>query len=504
MVIDVTDGWDGKSYWCSPDRYCFCPSPMKLAAVPNAYLNGGTPSNGHVIYYCQCPNLGPGQTTHPAAASGPLAEVCICDLDRIAAAGRVKSSINPTGSICPIPLTGIPCPSGQVNVGEQMRGPLRQQRSQAMTPNGVCCESGRGHRRAERAARLGRSPDLANGTCTPVRDDAVGGDERSGTTIAIANFEPEAAARAPWFAAACRPRVAGIFVGSLEGAAIAGRRYRAGRSGRDRLLRRAEAASDRAGRRPRGLDIHRRERTRRSGSSICSTWGGRRQRSLSARRSRSRFRLRRSGRCSASRSTTATPPNIYVAASSAYGLPIVAPGPDGRLRHIRAGAPERRFHAGQWGPRGGPGSIWKIDGATARVSLFANVTTQRPSQFGRRARRARLRSAVSKSLFVADRETGVIHRIGMDGADRGTYDHGLTGRVNPGAAASALDRAAAGRCHKPTIRQRAIPRPGISPRPSGASSASRSMSAASTSGRRQPADLVRRPQARTARAATTR
>ncbi len=28
----------------------------------------------------------------------------------------------------------------------------------------------------------------------------------------------------------------------------------------------------------------------------------------------------------------ATPPDIYVAASSAYGLPIVAPGPDGSLR----------------------------------------------------------------------------------------------------------------------------------------------------------------------------
>ena len=85
MVIDVTDGWDGKSYWCSPDRYCFCPSPMKLAAVPNAYLNGENPSNGYVIYYCQCPNLGPGQTTHPAAASGPLAEVCICNSTGLAA-----------------------------------------------------------------------------------------------------------------------------------------------------------------------------------------------------------------------------------------------------------------------------------------------------------------------------------------------------------------------------------------------------------------------------------
>jgi hypothetical protein len=31
MVIDVTDGWDGKSYWCSPDRYCFCPGCSNIS-----------------------------------------------------------------------------------------------------------------------------------------------------------------------------------------------------------------------------------------------------------------------------------------------------------------------------------------------------------------------------------------------------------------------------------------------------------------------------------------
>ena len=28
---------------------------------------------------------------------------------------------------------------------------------------------------------------------------------------------------------------------------------------------------------------------------------------------------------------------------------------------------------GLWGPQGGPGSIWKIDGTTGEVSLLANV-----------------------------------------------------------------------------------------------------------------------------------
>ena len=124
----------------------------------------------------------------------------------------------------------------------------------------------------------------------------------------------------------------------------------------------------------------------------------------------------------------AAPPNIYVAASSSYGLPIVAPGPQGRVLHVRRGTPNAAFMAGLWGLRGGPGSIWKIDGASARVSLFANVATgNRPNSgaaLGGLAFDPR-----SKSLFVADRETGLIHRISLNGADLGSYDHGAAGRA---------------------------------------------------------------------------
>jgi hypothetical protein len=127
----------------------------------------------------------------------------------------------------------------------------------------------------------------------------------------------------------------------------------------------------------------------------------------------------------------ASPPNVYVAASSAYGLPIVAPGPGGAPRHVRSGVANAAFMSGLWGAGGGPGSIWKIDGATARVSLFANVTTD-----GRVNSGAALGGLAfdprTRSLFVADRETGLVHRIGLDGADRGTYDHGVTGRSAQG------------------------------------------------------------------------
>ncbi len=159
MVIDVTDGWDGQSYWCSPDRYCLCPSPMTLNAAPNNYMNGGNPSNGYVIYYCQCP-----KGTHAAASSGPLAEVCICDSTGLAAVPPVKSTVNPSGSICPIPLTGIPCPSGEVNVAGKCVAPCEN--NQVRTPNGICCSP------AEVTAcgtccPPGTTANLSNGTCTP-------------------------------------------------------------------------------------------------------------------------------------------------------------------------------------------------------------------------------------------------------------------------------------------------------------------------------------------------
>jgi hypothetical protein len=126
----------------------------------------------------------------------------------------------------------------------------------------------------------------------------------------------------------------------------------------------------------------------------------------------------------------ASPPNIYVAASSAYGLPIVALGPDGQLRHVRFGAPNAEFMPGLWGnapPHGGPGSIWKIDGATGGVSLFANVVLDGRPNSGPGLGGIAFDPA-SRSLYVADRETGFIHRFDLSGKELGRYEHGVTGR----------------------------------------------------------------------------
>lgn len=126
-----------------------------------------------------------------------------------------------------------------------------------------------------------------------------------------------------------------------------------------------------------------------------------------------------------------SPPNIYAAATSVYGLPIVVAGSDGELQHIRVGATNAAFMPGLWGPQGGPGSIWKIDGATGRVTLFANVMLGSRTNSGP-ALGGLAFDPDSKSLFVADRETGFIHRFGLDGRELGRYGHGVTGRVAQG------------------------------------------------------------------------
>lgn len=135
------------------------------------------------------------------------------------------------------------------------------------------------------------------------------------------------------------------------------------------------------------------------------------------------------------------PPNIYVAASSAYGLPVVTTGSDGLLVHVRTGGPGAEFMPGLWGPTalgGGPGSIWKIDATTAAVSLFANVVPGNRANSGA-ALGGLAYDPDSDTLFAADRESGLVHRFNMSGQEIGRFDHGLAGRQAAGLAPVAFD-----------------------------------------------------------------
>ncbi|MDE2379559.1 hypothetical protein [Bradyrhizobium sp.] len=130
----------------------------------------------------------------------------------------------------------------------------------------------------------------------------------------------------------------------------------------------------------------------------------------------------------------AMPPNAYVAATSIYGLPIVIPGSAGQFVRAKQGAPKAAFMPGLFGPAqsgGGPGSIWRIDGATGEVRLFANVKLGGAANPGP-ALGGLAFDAASNTLFVADRATGMIHAFDASGAERGRYDHGVQGRSAAG------------------------------------------------------------------------
>ena len=137
----------------------------------------------------------------------------------------------------------------------------------------------------------------------------------------------------------------------------------------------------------------------------------------------------------------ANPPNIYVAATSAYGLPIVAQGQSGALVRIHQGGVGATFMSGLFGPDaqgGGPGSIWRIDGATGAVSLFANVTLDGAPNNGP-ALGGLAFDPSSSTLFVADRQTGMIHRFNLSGQEVARYDHGVQGRQAAGLPPAAYD-----------------------------------------------------------------
>jgi hypothetical protein len=120
-------------------------------------------------------------------------------------------------------------------------------------------------------------------------------------------------------------------------------------------------------------------------------------------------------------------PNVYVTATSLFGLQIIAK--DGR--RLVNGERGARWMPGQFGTLagGGPGSVWKIDGRTGKASLFASLAYNDKDNAGPGLGAIAYDSA-SEQLFVTDLEFGLIHRLGLDGSVRGSFDHGTSGRPN--------------------------------------------------------------------------
>jgi hypothetical protein len=137
-------------------------------------------------------------------------------------------------------------------------------------------------------------------------------------------------------------------------------------------------------------------------------------------------------------------PNAYVAATSAYGLSIVGDDADGdgapdRAKTGQAGA---SWMAGQFGTEegGGPGSIWKIDGVTGEVSLFADITLDGVANSGPGLGNIAY-DADNRQLFVSDLDTGMIVRVDLDGNVLDHFDHGVEARAAAGLEEVAFDPA---------------------------------------------------------------
>ena len=114
-----------------------------------------------------------------------------------------------------------------------------------------------------------------------------------------------------------------------------------------------------------------------------------------------KLRARDAGQVFAIALDDALPPNIYVGQTSAFGLNIVGPDAngDGRPDRLKKGQPDAQWMAGQFGTDkgGGPGSIYRIDGRTGAVSLFATIPGN---------------SGAGLGAIVFDRASSAVLRVG--------------------------------------------------------------------------------------------
>ncbi|HDL17035.1 MAG TPA: hypothetical protein ENH27_04270, partial [Rhizobiales bacterium] len=130
-------------------------------------------------------------------------------------------------------------------------------------------------------------------------------------------------------------------------------------------------------------------------------------------------------------------PNIYVTSTSALGLQIVIPdnNGDGVPERVMTGQPGAMFMDGQFGAAlgGGPGTVWRIDGVTGEITLFADIRLADTPNSGPGLGNIAFDPA-HYQFYVSDLDTGFIHRLDLAGNDLGTYDHGVDGRPAAGLA----------------------------------------------------------------------
>jgi Domain of unknown function DUF11 len=126
-------------------------------------------------------------------------------------------------------------------------------------------------------------------------------------------------------------------------------------------------------------------------------------------------------------------PNAYLTATSMFGLNLVAKSAAGKVERVLKGSTDAAWMPGQFGlDKGGtPGAIWKVDGRTGAVSLFANVKVYSEDNSGAGLGNITF-DPKSRLLFAADLEAGMIHSMTLDGKEKDVFDHGVFGRKAQG------------------------------------------------------------------------
>ncbi|MEM7636169.1 MAG: hypothetical protein AAF299_16510 [Pseudomonadota bacterium] len=125
-------------------------------------------------------------------------------------------------------------------------------------------------------------------------------------------------------------------------------------------------------------------------------------------------------------------PDIYLGSTSYFGLEIVVPdrNGNGRPERVKIGHPDARWMPGQFGPGGNPGSIWRVNGQTGEVTLFATLPGNTGAGVG-----DIVFDKAQRQFFVSDLDNGLIYRIGRDGTIIDSFNHGTDGRSAAGLAA---------------------------------------------------------------------
>lgn len=128
-------------------------------------------------------------------------------------------------------------------------------------------------------------------------------------------------------------------------------------------------------------------------------------------------------------------PNIYATATSVHGLQIVIPdnNGDGVPERVTTGQPGATFMEGQFGNAlgGGPGTVYRIDGATGEITKFADITFGGIPNSGAGLGNIAYDPAHFQ-FYVSDLDTGAIHRLDLSGTTIGVFDHGVDGRQAAG------------------------------------------------------------------------